>query len=605
MKNNNTNQRNNNNNNSSNTSYHYNDKRKPHLAQQQSHQHHASHPYQNQRERSGQRNQGGQYPDSSVGRDSYNNQNAPNPTNLGSIRFSPGFPTHELPPIDAKSEANKKFTGRCRLFVGNLPHNTSEEKLRSLFEAHGEVGELYLGPKSAFAFIKMDTRQNAEAARNALDCTNYENRTLRVRLAAHSAAIRIKYLSPQVTNELLAYAFRYFGEIERAVIVVDDKGKSTGEGVVEFSKKQSALYAIKRCQQECFMLTASPKPVQVEPYDQQDEEEGLPEKSINKHSKEFMEEREVGPRFAEQGSFEHSFALKWKDLYEVEKKQRDKLEQDIQDARKNLQDQIKYIRIEHDTMQLRNRLQQLEDDRMKLQQMKEQTVVNSQMRDEQTRQQDMMNRQREDDMLRRQPQSSNGISDQEAALRMQGDALQNLLMSQEQSIVNEDPSVDSSQHQRPQQAQTSQSGNELDSNAQMNQMNTVTSQLSNQPRTFADVTMMGLNPPFLPVPVQTAMNMHSAPNQPNMFTSFVPAQMQMPMDPSLQQNYPVNTPMGGYQMMSQQPQVSGSNDMSQMRRPQQYNNNNRQYNNNNNSGGNNNNQSQYNNGNRPRKRGRF
>lgn len=295
----------------------------------------------------------------------------PNPT----IKFSPGFSTRELPPIETKADPSKKFTGRCRLFIGNLPHNTSENKLKSLFTNYGEVGEVFLGPKSAFAFIKMDTRQNAEAARDALDCSNYEGRTLRVRLAAHAAAIRVKHLSSQVTNELLAYAFRYFGEIERAVVVVDDKGKSTGEGIVEYSRKQSALYAIKRCQQDCFLMTALPQPVLVEPYEQHDEDEGLPEKSINKNAIEYKEQRDVGPRWAEQGSFEHSFALRWKELFEVERQKRDRVEQEILEARRMLQDEIEYSRLEHDTMQLRNKLQQLEENRLKLQQMKEQSMT--------------------------------------------------------------------------------------------------------------------------------------------------------------------------------------------------------------------------------------
>lgn len=533
MKNNNISHRDNNSNNShrdnSNQSSNQHDRRKNHNHQQNQHTYQPQ-QFHGQRERSGQRNQGAQHPDSSVGRD--NSMNQLNQSNLGSVRFIPGFPTKELPPIETKADPNKKFTGRCRLFIGNLPHNTSEGKLRTLFETYGEVGEVFLGPKSAFAFIKMDTRQNAEAARDALDCTNYENRTLRVRLAAHAAAIRVKHLSPHVTNELLAYAFRYFGEIERAVVVVDDKGKSTGEGVVEYSKKQSAIYAVKRCHQECFMLTASPKPVLVELFDQQDEDEGLPEKSANKNSNEFKEHREVGPRFAEQGTFEHSFGLKWKELYDIEKQKRDRLELEIQEARNNLENQFEYSRIEHKTMSLKSQLEQLENNKLRLQHMKEQTMNESQQRGEQRRQQDMLMRQREQDILRQQQLGNpDGFNQQETTFRMQDSALQDLLNNQDYS-TGKGESTDSNQPQQSGQASSSQMGPEAESSIPTT---VLASPLPPTPaRSFADAAMMLNNQQYIPVQQQMGMppshqNLHM--NPPNMFTAYMPQhQMQMSMD---------------------------------------------------------------------------
>lgn len=545
--------------------------------EKQSQQHHYN---QNQRERSGQRVQ---HPDSSMNRGD-NSMNQGNPSALGSVRFTPGLSTRELPPIETKADPNKKFTGRCRLFVGNLAHNTSEDKLKTLFEQYGEVGEVFLGPKSAFAFIKMDTRQNAEAARDALDCSNYENRTLRVRLAAHAAAIRVKNLSPAVTNELLAYAFRYFGEIERAVVVVDDKGKSIGEGVVEYSRKQSALYAIKRCQQECFLLTASYMPVLVEPFDQQDEDEGLPEKSVNKNSIEYKEQRDVGPRFAEQGSFEHSFALRWKELYDVEKQKRERLEQEIQEARKNLQGQIEFSRLEHDTMQLRSRLQQLEDSRMKYQQMKEQNMTDAQQREEQRRQQDMLIRQKEEEVLRRQQLGDpNGLNQQENALRMQANALQNLLNNQERNSNDDAANSTSGRAQSRDQPIGPQEG-DISSGMSMSQPNSMPFQLSNQPRSFADVAMMGQQqqqqqPPqqqqsFLSsvnqqMGMQPPISQNSQMNQPNMFTTFMPQQYTM-MDTS--PNF-VNAPppLSGFPLQSNQTNSGGQSGGRQQKFSRQYN----------------------------------
>lgn len=389
--------------------------------------------------------------------------------------------------------------------------------MKKLFEPFGEIGEIFLGPKSSFAFVKIDTRQNAEAARDALDCSTFDGRTLRVRLAAHAAAIRVKHLSPVVTNELLAYAFRYFGEVERAVVVVDDKGKSVGEGIVEYSKKQSALFAIKKCQQECFMLTASPMPVLVEPYDQHDEEEGLPEKSVNKNSIEYKEQRDVGPRFAEQGSFEHAFALRWKELYGVEKQKHDRLQQEIEEARKNLQSQIEYSRLEHDTMQLRSKLQQLEDNRLKLQQMKDQHLTEAQQREEMRRQQDLMIRQREEDILRRQQMGDPSyLNQQDSVMRPQA-MLQDMLGVGTGGLTDVGAS-DFIQQTDQQTLQASTLAQESDASMGANQL------MGQTPRTFADVAMMGMNQSYLQSQ-QLAQQMTMAPpNQTTqaMFTGYIP-----------------------------------------------------------------------------------
>lgn len=522
------------------------DRRRPNSNQQQYQRDRSGH-----RERSGQRNQG-QHPDSSMSRIDSFNQTAM--SNLGSVRFTPGLQTIELPTIETKLDPNKKFSGRCRLFVGNLPHNTTEDKVKRIFERFGEVGEVYLGPKSAFGFVKMDTRQNAEAARDALDCTNFEGRSLRVRLAAHAAAIRVKNLPSQVTNELLAYSFRYFGEIERAVVVVDDKGKSTGDGIVEYARKQSAQYAIKKCQQECFMLTSLPQPVLVEAYDQQDEDEGLPEKSINKNSTEFKEQRETGPRFADQGTFEHTFGMRWKDLYALEKQKRDNLEQEIQEARSNLQNQIDYSKVEHDAMQLRNRLQELDDYRVKLQQMKEQTMNDSQKREEHRRKQDMLLRQREEDLLQRQQAASdpNGFNQQDNALQQQASKFQEFLNSQAQ-VPSVATQIDPKFKQQP---SSSQIGQGIDTNMPMGPIH-LGAQMANQPGSYVEPSMVGMNqpPPF--IPISTAMGPAPTQATPNMFTAFMQQQ---------QQPHPMQMPD---ESSNNQEVLEPSYDMQQYREPNQ------------------------------------
>ncbi len=66
----------------------------------------------------------------------------------------------------------------------------------------------------------------------------------------------MKNLSISVTNELLEQAFSQFGEIERAIVVADERGRSVGEGIVEFARKPGAQAALKRCQDGILLLTA-------------------------------------------------------------------------------------------------------------------------------------------------------------------------------------------------------------------------------------------------------------------------------------------------------------------------------------------------------------
>lgn len=118
-------------------------------------------------------------------------------------------------------------------------------------------------------------------------------RNLRVRFAPHNCAIRVKNLPPWVSNELLYRGFEIFGRIERAYVRVDERGKPLGEGIVEYSRKPSALAAIRNCSEKCFFLTASLRPVIVESFEEPDEFDGYPEKNIPKKHPEFLKAREV------------------------------------------------------------------------------------------------------------------------------------------------------------------------------------------------------------------------------------------------------------------------------------------------------------------------
>ena len=60
------------------------------------------------------------------------------------------------------------------------------------------------------------------------------------------AANNLMIFLKQVSNELLHQAFAKFGQVVRAVVIVDDKGRSTNKGIVEFNRKITAQKTIQQ-----------------------------------------------------------------------------------------------------------------------------------------------------------------------------------------------------------------------------------------------------------------------------------------------------------------------------------------------------------------------
>ncbi len=72
------------------------------------------------------------------------------------------------------------------LYVGNLPHSTTETELRNLFQAHGAVEKVSMvtdretGRSRGFAFVEMTDSGEAEKAIAALNGTDLGGRTLKI-----------------------------------------------------------------------------------------------------------------------------------------------------------------------------------------------------------------------------------------------------------------------------------------------------------------------------------------------------------------------------------------------------------------------------------------
>lgn len=243
-----------------------------------------------------------------------------------------------------------------------MTNDVTEDELKKLFEPYGEIAEAFINSEKNFAFLKLDFHSNAEKAKKELDGKLRKNRPLRVRFAPNATIVRVKNLNQYVSNELLYTGFEIFGPIERAIVKVDDRGKPTGEGIVEFTRKSSAMSAVKYCQEKCFFLTSSSRPCVVELFDLIDDNDGFSEKSIIKKN-DYYEARDNGPRFAQLGSFEHEFGTKWKQLYDLFKQKHEALKREMIIEEEKLEAQMEYVRYEHETERLREQLKMREQDR--------------------------------------------------------------------------------------------------------------------------------------------------------------------------------------------------------------------------------------------------
>ena len=79
------------------------------------------------------------------------------------------------------------------LYVGNLPHSTTEAELRTVFEAHGAVERVSIvmdrdtGRSRGFGFVEMANSGEADKAIAALDGSQLGGRALKVNEAKPKA----------------------------------------------------------------------------------------------------------------------------------------------------------------------------------------------------------------------------------------------------------------------------------------------------------------------------------------------------------------------------------------------------------------------------------
>jgi len=67
-----------------------------------------------------------------------------------------------------------------KLYVGNLTYSVTNKQLEELFSTHGEVKEVNVIEGRGFGFVEMSSPSEAETAKEALDGSDFQGRTLKV-----------------------------------------------------------------------------------------------------------------------------------------------------------------------------------------------------------------------------------------------------------------------------------------------------------------------------------------------------------------------------------------------------------------------------------------
>jgi RNA recognition motif-containing protein len=67
-----------------------------------------------------------------------------------------------------------------KLYVGNFSYSTTDEQLEKLFAEYGTVVSASVIGNKGFGFVEMSNAEEAEKAKDALDGTEFDGRSIKV-----------------------------------------------------------------------------------------------------------------------------------------------------------------------------------------------------------------------------------------------------------------------------------------------------------------------------------------------------------------------------------------------------------------------------------------
>lgn len=210
---------------------------------------------------------------------------------MGGPRPSP-FSGGPAPPISGHKRSSTALYNRsadgpnfAKVFVGSLPRNISEEKVRELFSDFGNVVEVILlkdkktGLPQGCCFVKFSSVVEAERAIRALDNQlNLQGASepLQVKFAdgdrdhpgLHEHKLFVGSVSRQANEQDIEEIFAPYGRVENVYVIRNEHKQSRGCAFVSFPEREMAIAAISAldgvyrmagCHQPLIVRFADPK----------------------------------------------------------------------------------------------------------------------------------------------------------------------------------------------------------------------------------------------------------------------------------------------------------------------------------------------------------
>lgn len=70
-----------------------------------------------------------------------------------------------------------------KLYVGNMNYSTTNDQVKELFSNYGTVDQVNVIEGKGFGFVEMSTPEDAEKAKEALNGSEFDGRTIKVDIA--------------------------------------------------------------------------------------------------------------------------------------------------------------------------------------------------------------------------------------------------------------------------------------------------------------------------------------------------------------------------------------------------------------------------------------
>ena len=143
------------------------------------------------------------------------------------------------------------------LYVGNLHPEVNDMELFNFFRPYGDIiscrimKDIYSGESRGFAFMSFKNKEDAKAAKDALNYQKIHGWEIRISFKKSpsefnpKANIFVKNLNKEVSTKQLDELCQQFGNVVCCAVRTDENGQSLGYGYVQYDNEEAAGRAVK------------------------------------------------------------------------------------------------------------------------------------------------------------------------------------------------------------------------------------------------------------------------------------------------------------------------------------------------------------------------